>query len=241
MNDRERLRNFVAFDGEAASSIALMGHGLRVLMGPSWMVDEAAVVLTCLAAGTERLLKLTVGHMALADGEEWPGDQIRQYGHHIARLRGDVDALLVTHMRRATGSKYIDSLLTDIAQDRYLDGIFYALDRWADKDGRYRNLDILAGKHADTESAQQLWEQVESTALADHPELLTQLGGGDARSAATTLRRHVAFSLLRWWHSYYRAWQHGVCGAQGRQRAAALDPTSCRAIAKQARELLSGR
>jgi hypothetical protein len=218
-----------------------MGHGLGVVLGPYWPVDEAAVVLTCLAAGTERLLKLTAGHLALADGEDWPGAKIRKYGHQLNRLRSDIDALLVARVQRAESPNYVRTLLADNAEDPYLGGIFNALDRWAAAAGRYWNLEALSGDTADTESAEELWERVESVALADHPALLAQIGGANAREAAATLRRRLALSLLRWWHSYYRAWQHGVCGAQGRQRSSVLDPAACRAIGEQARQLLGGR
>jgi hypothetical protein len=208
-----------------------------------WLADDAAVVLTCLSAGSERLLKLTYGHLALAAGGDWPGTKIRGFGHRLNDLRADVDRQLRIHVDRATHPRYIRTLLAEDQADPYLDGIFAALDRWwaEPTSGRYRDLQTLAAGEVSGVSAQALWETVTSNVFNDHPVLRAQLGTPGSTEAVVTAQTRLASSILRWWHTHYRAWSHGVCGFEGRQRSAELAPDRSRVIHAQAQALLARR
>jgi hypothetical protein len=97
--------------------------------------------------GTERLMKLTIGLSAEADGNPWQAAEIRQvYGHRLTTLRPDVDRALGERISRAAAPPYIRELADRVNHDHYLPLIFEALAEWSESSGRYRDFNILGGE-----------------------------------------------------------------------------------------------
>ncbi|GAA3703380.1 hypothetical protein GCM10022399_19930 [Terrabacter ginsenosidimutans] len=226
---------------EAETTTTLLVEGVSMIVRPDWRLSSGAAAWTCLASGAERLLKLTIGLSAEADGLPWPADEIRHtYAHRLLLLRPDVDRALGERLGRAPAAAYIASLVELVAGDPYLPTIFEALAQWSDSTGRYRDFEMLAGHEVQRNGPAATWEAAERLTWTARPDVLEGLAMPDNRSALVTMRSELAGSVLRWWFLHYRAWAHGVFGPVAKQHSSSLDPRDIGAIRALTSRLLTG-
>lgn len=182
--------------------------------------DGAGVVLALLAAGAEKLLKLTLGLGTLETEGSWPSVQVMRndWGHRIAELDERVRALLRSRAQLSDARPFIHAVLDRTATDPIRAEVFGTLQSYA-VDGRFAHLDTLAGSVTDIPSPRQRWDALKSTLLQDRPELLARWA--DPRADYQACLAELAGLLdeaLQWWqYALYRCWQHGLAGADARQ------------------------
>jgi hypothetical protein len=63
---------WAALSKELDAAASLLAHGIRILLVDGYSVLDAPAVLACLATGAEKLLKLTVGMVAIEETGTWP-------------------------------------------------------------------------------------------------------------------------------------------------------------------------
>jgi hypothetical protein len=159
-----------ALSYELEDAVALLKAGREHLgqMRPS----EAGVVLALLAAGSEKLLKLTLG---LTDRDErgvWTTkkDMLR-WSHQIAELDEHVLHRLDARAHRSAAEPYIKAVLARAAHDPIRRELFAALQAYAFS-GRFAHLDQLAGSSPGTPSPRERWDSLMSDLVQAHPDLL---------------------------------------------------------------------
>lgn len=138
-------------------------------------------------------------------------------GHALNDLNAKVFEILVSEARQKT--LYVGGLISEVSTDPYWSDILLALDGWAATSGRYRDLDALRGKQAQGDPPWAGWERAERRAVEEN--------GGWVNLTDETLvaaRQRMLLSIMRWWHTIYRCWQHGLVGEDGKVFSSELKP-----------------
>jgi len=205
---------------EIATATELLALGLNQAASPKWVASQPGGVFTQLSQGVERVLKVTFWLSEQSHGRE-VGSKFGSGsgGHALRELNTQVFGVLSAESLRR--DSYVGGLVREINEDPYWPDLLLALDRWATTAGRYRDLDALRGKEADGDPPWVSWENAERRAV-------THAGGWADLSAETLVasRTRMLLSIMRWWHTLYRSWQHGVVGQQGERFANALNPAN---------------
>jgi hypothetical protein len=206
---------------DAASS--LMRHGFAILAEYQFASRDTEPVFACLAAGGEKLLKLTLGLATVADGGGWPPKATMQNaGHKIVDLHGIVRGLIVEGQDQSTVPGLIAHLLEMTDGHPGIVQTLATLERYA-VDGRFYNLDLLGGGSQGKASPQELWRELEPDIVEANPEMLEQLAGRERDQARHTMNRIIAWSLGMWCELMLRSWMTGVCGETAQQWSSQLD------------------
>src|SRR5215203_5637213 len=82
---------WAALSKELDAAASLLAHGVRILQIDGYSVLDAPAVLACLATGAEKLLKLTIGIVAIEESGTWPNKKTmaERYRHAILDLDRD--------------------------------------------------------------------------------------------------------------------------------------------------------
>jgi hypothetical protein len=205
---------------ELSTATELLSLGLNQVASPKWQARQPGGAFTQLSQGVERLLKATfwvseTSHGRSVDSKFGTGAS----GHAIAELDQRVFGIYVSESQSAT--PYMKELIAEARSDPYWKDILLALDRWAATSGRYRDLDALRGRTHQGDPPWASWDAAEHRAI-------TEAGGWGNLTAKHLIdsRRRLLLSFMRWWHVHYRAWQHGLVGAEGKQFSSEIRPTS---------------
>lgn len=206
---------------DAASS--LLRHGFQILTTYRFASRDAEPVFACLAGGTEKVLKLTVGLVALDDGDPWPSQAtMKAAGHKIVELNATVRAIISTRRERSTAPGIIDELLERTDGHPGVIQMLRALERYA-VDGRFYNLDLLGGREHHDLSPQELWGELEMDIVEANPEMLDLAAEGEQETIRADMNQILAWSLGLWCELLRRSWMTGVCGTLAQQWSAQLD------------------
>src|SRR5689334_15059916 len=211
-----------ALSYELEDAVALLKAGREHLgqMRPS----EAGVVLALLAAGSEKLLKLTLG---LTDRDEtgvWTTKRaMLGWSHRIAELDEHVLHRLEARTHLSPAEPYIKAVLARAAHDPIRRELFAALQAYASS-GRFAHLDQLAGSSQETPSPRERWDSLKNDLVQAHPELLARMVDlqEDFEQAQADLAALIDEALQWWQLAIFRAWQHGLAGPEARGWAAQL-------------------
>jgi hypothetical protein len=224
VHQQPRWAQLRALSDEVDAASTLLRHGLAILDSYRYASRDADAVFVCLAGGTEKLAKLSLGLRALdADGSWLPRRVMREtYGHDIVVLDGAVRQIISEGRDRSTAPGYIQQLLKDAGDDLSLDLVLRTLAQYARR-GRFYNLDLLADSAQPEPSPAQLWEDLHQQLLDERPDLRTALAEGDWETGRKSLNQLIAGSLWRWCELVRRAWITGAVGQQAKQWAAQLD------------------
>lgn len=213
----------VALSYEIDATGTLFRHGLSILAEYRFAASDAEAVFVCFAGGTEKLLKLTYGLLAIDDGDEWPPQAtMKDAGHRITELDRHVRTALAERVDRSTAPGLIAKLLDWTAGDPGIAQILATLERYA-TNGRFYNLDRLGGVEQPGESPQALWEELQMMVIDANPELLEQMAGPERDDARRTINRIIALSLGAWCELIQRSWITAVCGAEAQRWGFQLD------------------
>jgi len=229
-----RIARAVHLSSEISTATEQLALGLNQAVSPSWQARQPGAVFTQLSQGVERVLKVTY-----LLGEESAGHQVDPkfgagpVGHAISELNARVFSFLVPASQSAV--PYIRGLVSETLDDPYWRDVLVALDAWAATSGRYRDLDALRGKPAQGDPAWARWEEAERRAISE-------VGGWGELSEEVLKdsRLRVLRSIMSWWHTLYRCWQHGLVGADGRSFSSGLSPQNLH-LDLSVMSLISGR
>lgn len=212
-----------ALSREVDAASSLLRHGFAILRTYRFASRDAEPVFACLAGGTEKLLKLTVGLVALDDGDAWPSRAtMKTAGHKIVELDATVRAVIGARRERSTAPGIIDELLERTEGHPGVIQILRALERYA-VDGRFYNLDLLGGREHHDLSPHELWGELELDIVEANPEMLDLAAEGEHEAIRADMNQILAWSLGLWCELVCRSWITGVCGPLAQQWSSQLD------------------
>lgn len=208
---------FVIESDELTATKQLLDHADGLLGGLRFIDRDVHTVTAVLAAGTEKMLKLTYGFTLTHTEGTWPGEAIRGFGHRISDLDAECRRLLLNREPKATNPGVVSAARADVESDRWVPGILSIVQRYADA-GRFFNLDFLNNKLHAQPSPRELWIGLDHETWASDPSGLTNEG---TTFDANERRRAKAWqmSLRRWREFYYQCWVQNMCGPDARKYA----------------------
>ncbi|MFI6833793.1 hypothetical protein ACIBG5_42240 [Kribbella sp. NPDC050241] len=133
---------------EAESAAALLAHGIGLVRRIGAI--EPSPMFACLAMGAEKLLKLSIGLLSWEMTGAWPSraEMRDRLGHGIgemhARTLNELGDRLAEPNISGSAHKTIAALRQEVIDDPIVTFALRALSDYA-KQGRFYNLDILAG------------------------------------------------------------------------------------------------
>ena len=225
MFDQEQIWNGLL--PEFGSSQYVLASGIELLRAPHFARNRDAVLAT-VAVGVEKLEKLALGIMAVELGHGWPRMNGNGWGHNVAVMDKRVRAALHEQLSDGRPAPYISQLLCTVDRDAVWLGIAEALEVYATQ-GRFYNLDAIAGIEQPRGNPLRLWEAAEQLALDRDPELKSAIGDDDFERR---LNAALADSIYRWWAMVSLAGMHGVLGGDwGKKFGADLLPKGALKVA----------
>src|SRR5215218_6093438 len=118
---QERMRWLKALSDEVDAASSLFHHGFRILRGYKFATRDADPLFVCLAGGSEKLLKLTLGLHKMEANGSWPSASIMQaFGHKITVLDSEARLLIRNRRTESTAPGYVQQLLDQVARDPYI-------------------------------------------------------------------------------------------------------------------------
>jgi hypothetical protein len=216
-----------ALSKELDAAASLLAHGVRILQSDGYSVLDAPTVLACLATGAEKLLKLTIGMVAIEETGSWPDKKTmaERYRHAILALDRYARAAIMRRIDKSGAPGYIRELLSSVENDVVIGPVLEALDNYA-RQGRFYNLDMLADVPQVDPSPSELWHDgMETKILLADTSLLEEIADPKKYPAGRErLNRRIVASIEGWWELYYRAWLTGVVGSLAQMWAPQFDP-----------------
>jgi hypothetical protein len=162
---------------ELDAAASLLAHGVRILRSDGYSVLDAPAILACLATGAEKLLKLTIGMVAIEETGSWPDKKTmaERYRHAILALDRHARAAIVRRIDSSGAPGYIRELLSSVEKDVVIGPVLEALDNYA-RQGRFYNLDMLADVPQVGPSPSELWHDgMETKILLADTSLLEEI------------------------------------------------------------------
>jgi hypothetical protein len=212
-----------ALSDEVDAASSLFKHGFPILQEYKFATRDADPLFVCLAGGSEKLLKLTLGLHGLEVDGEWPNSAVmRTYGHKIRDLDANVRRLIGGRVSHSTAPGYVRQLLGGVVQDPYIDRVLTTLERYAVR-GRFYNLDYLGEQPQPEASPAQLWEELHQAITDLRPDLLAKLASADWERARREINRLIEASVRQWCELIARSWMTGVFGEQAKRWSFQLD------------------
>jgi hypothetical protein len=213
----------IALSQEIDATSTLLRHGQEILAQYRFAARDAEAVFVCLAGGTEKLLKLTYGLIAIDEGGEWPRQAtMKEVGHRITELNLTVVTALTERAARSTAPGLIKRLLDWTTNDPGISLVLETMERYA-VSGRFYNLDLLGGVEQPAASPQELWEELHWLVIEANPELLEQFAGTEAAEAQASVNTVIRASLGAWCELLLRSWMTGVCGPEAQRWSPQLE------------------
>jgi hypothetical protein len=181
-------------------------------------------VMTMLSIGVEKLMKMGLGLVHLADEDAWPPqNQFKNHWrHNLELMNGELLAALRARLPLATHRAVIEPMLEAVESDPGWGPIVTALTRYG-IEGRFYYLDELAEHPQSGERPDSLWDHAENALLDQVPELKAQqvaaLSGPQDEFDAFlhVLEGRMAESIEAFWRLLEDAGMHGMLGVRGHQ------------------------
>lgn len=204
---------------ETENAVRLIAYSLNILKNPLSGPVDADPVFACLSLGMEKVLKLSVGLDAVHRSGDWPSKQVMRetYGHRIGKLDHVARSVIRDHLPEAAAPPYVQEALDACDADQLASKLVEAMARYA-IDGRFHNLDHLAGESPGASTPLNLWMEIQRVVLSA-PAAMAELTAeveGPFRWPRTVVDA-VDRSVQGWLEMYRRAWVHGLFGPAGRQ------------------------
>lgn len=198
---------FLALDAECRNAVSLAKSGLKLLGEMKYSTIGLPAVFSCLALGSEKLLKLTYGVSQQAQGCGWPRiSEMKRYGHNVWELDTKGRSLVLQSAHLATHQPVVDGWIKSVDSNPWIDQFLKILSNYG-AGGRFHYLDRLAEQGTDrgSEPSEQ-WRALEVAVLREAD--LSQ----DIDELTQKMRERVDEAFRDWWTMYTRAWVHGVFG-----------------------------
>jgi hypothetical protein len=207
---------------ECNDAASLFSRGLSATHTIRTDYTDAVVVMSLLALGAEKMLKLTIGLAQRDQGEGWPPSDYMRHdiGHRVLKADQIARPLLNSHAGTAPG--LLDDMKSHISHDRVLSNVLNALERFGAA-GRFYYLDILADNPPKQEAPHALWTDLTAAIAVEEPALLADIDSADnADRRRRRVNETIANALNRWWELYAAAWRTGAIGDEAKQYAREL-------------------
>ena len=206
---------------ECSDAASLFSRGLHATRAIRFDYDDAVVVMSLLALGAEKMLKLTIGLAHRDRGERWPSTaDMRRIGHRVREADRIARPLLDRYAGTAPG--FLDGVKFAVGNDRTVDEVLEALDRFGAA-GRFYYLDLLAEDPQPGESPRMLWTSMTTAMALSDPALLADINSTErAHEGRRRLNEEVATALARWWDLYVAGWRTGVIGKEAQRYAGGI-------------------
>jgi hypothetical protein len=212
-----RMRRLKALSDDVDAASSLFHHVFRILQDYKFATRDADPLFVCLAGGSEKLLKLTLGLHEMEDTGTWPSATVmRGFGHQITALDAQVRPLIRNRWAQSTAPGYVQQLLDQVARDPYIEQILATLERYAVR-GRFYNLDYLGDKPQPEASPAELWEELHQGLLELRPDLLAKLASSEWEEGRRETNKIIGESIRLWCELIARSWMTGVIGEQAKQ------------------------
>lgn len=216
------MKQSLNLEQESDSAKHLLAYGVRTLRSAAYIETTRDPIMTMLSIGVEKLLKVALGLVYVADNKKWPPYTVFkfEYKHDLVMM----EQLLREHIRQrvdlATYPVYVNQALLALDGDAVWLPLVAALKRYG-QEGRFYYLDALAENPQREESPQSFWDAAERAALESDIELnklfnlmLSDFSLGDEFNQR--LNRRVADSLQKWRDLVSVAAVQGVFGERGK-------------------------
>ena len=206
-----RRKRLAVLSSEVDATSSLLRAGFFLLNNYRFTALDAEPLLALFSAGSEKLLKLTIGLNRHETEGTWPSRrQMRAYSHDILEMNGVVLALIEDQFDRSNIEDYIQELLDEVRSDEILLILLSTFSRYATQ-GRFYNLDHLADSTQAEPSPAKLWEDMHQLLLQANPALLS-----DDAGRRPALNRLIREALATWCELIQRSWMTGVFGDEAR-------------------------
>ena len=231
----EHLRNKANWSllEEVSATRNLLTHGVKTIREAPGVDMAFHPILALLAPGVERLHKLTLGVCALEARGGWlTYKELKNYRHGIVGLHEDV--LGQMELRTSNSTSFVKEKVLQVQNDMVLPPLVKLLDKYA-TDGRYFDVDVLAGKDPAIEP-RRMWGEVELSArqaptvkralkaLNEVPLSESSLRNRAVDVAVTAELAEVAASVERLWACIAVVGENGAYGVLGRKFGAMIRP-----------------
>ena len=206
---------------ETTSARNLLGYGIRALRNSAFLETTADPIMTMLSIGSEKLLKMTLGLIHVADNRAWPPrSQFKDvWKHDLVIMNRELLLALRTRLPLATHRAVVEPRLVAVEGDLVWEPLVATLSRYG-QSGRFYHLDALAESPQAADRPEAYWNQAEQVALKADSELeaLFHASVNDAAlfdEFTRKLNERMADSVQRWWELVALAGKHGMLGERG--------------------------
>lgn len=217
----------MVIDDELAAADAFLRTAIRLTNRMNFLGRDEYVLTALLAAGMERMLKLTLGFIRVdVDCTEWPTAELKSLGHKIVDLDVRCRELIKERVGEAIDEAEVAALATNLENDKYMPSVLALVQDYA-QGGRYFNLDYLGQPNMPRASPRQQWGRLLAQVHQDGPHAggpgyyppssSTALIGGI--SSAGGINWRLTASIVAWRNYYLTTWEHGVCGDRAQRLA----------------------
>lgn len=207
---------------ESDSAKNLLAYGLRALRQAAFHDTTRDPVMTMLSIGTEKLLKVSLGLLHVAETGRWLSRATlrNEYRHNLVSMEPLLRETIRSRLALATHQPPVHGLLERVDSDPVWPTLVAALNRYGQQ-GRFYYLDALAEDPQPEEPPAAFWDVVDRTAMDNDPALkglfhasISDFALADEFNAA--LNAAAADSLRQWWELVAMAGKQGVFGQRGR-------------------------
>lgn len=221
----EELLLAMMLDDEVAAANSLLRKSIDLLRHMRWLAQDEYVVTVLLAAGMERLLKLTLAFVRVdVEGSSWPTTELKSYGHRIVDLDSACRALIKTRTEAVSTLERVDELARGLDRDLCIGAVLGIAQDFA-TGGRYFNLDHLGSPGGPRVSPRQRWQRLvddlkaglDQDAASTAPEIPDLGVVGVVTSTTGKVSHTLAATVAAWRHFYLTSWECGACGPRAQE------------------------
>lgn len=218
-NLTQRQLGYLFRESDAAKYLLTLG--LRATRNAAYVDGTRDPILALLSSGVEKVLKLCLGLMAVAETGNWTDKKTYQktYGHQTVVMDRLLRERVRVRLPFATQRGYVERKLAEVEADALWPVILEALDRYG-RGGRFYYLDALANEAQDGDGPDAYWEAVITKARDSDPVIgeLFHAYAADIRGKEAFFRaahEAIASSVQRWWDLLALAGIHDMMGPRG--------------------------
>ena len=216
---------------ETTGTRNLLGLGIWSLRHARYRESTLDPVMTMLSIGVEKLMKMSLGLINVAERGAWPSHaQFKNvWRHDLSLMNAELLVALRGRLHLATHRSVVEPLLLGVESDPGWQPIVDALSRYG-VSGRFYHLDQLAEQPQTGEQPEALWDEAER-ALIDHDagmkaswNAASEAGGVQWDSFLHDLEARMARSVENFWTLLSVAGVHGMLGGRGNAWGADVAP-----------------
>ncbi|PVU81919.1 hypothetical protein DDP54_01545 [Cellulomonas sp. WB94] len=206
---------------ESDSAKHLIAYGVQAMRTAALQESTRDPVLTMLSIGVEKVLKLSLGLVHLADSRTWPSKAVFiAHRHNIVDMDRTLREQIRARASLATHRGCVDNFLDAVDHDPIWPEAAAALNAYGQQ-GRFYWLDALSGSPQPDDTPVGYWENVFNTARDASPELTALFHEAFKSNEAHVeymlrLNHAAADSIEQWWAMVAMAGMQGVFGERGK-------------------------